>query len=147
MTPEAMSHDLRVELHGGEGAGHRMRFDPGSTLSGRVRFTPDRDLRCIILVRLRWYTQGRGDPDGEEIAEMNVFQGTLQRGIPTAHDFEFALPREPWSFTGHLIRIIWEFEAEVEVAFAFNPKVQHVIVLAPPGRRIWSADEIPAPTV
>ena len=61
-------------------------------------------------LRLFWYTSGKGTQDVGNV-ETVVFQ------TPQTHDdrtFSLTLPREPYSFSGKLISIVWALELIVE---------------------------------
>jgi len=74
-----------------------------------VQLIPDSgNLNCKhIFIRLQWHTEGRGDRDQQRITQLDVFQGTLQARIPTTYDFAFILPRQPWSYAGYYVNIVW----------------------------------------
>jgi len=62
-------------------------------------------------VRLFWYTEGKGTRDAGVVASLRMAQpGIRGDGRP----FRFALPREPWTFSGTLISLVWAIEAVFE---------------------------------
>jgi hypothetical protein len=125
---------IQFTLYNGQDEGGLMRYEPGQTVRGMVQLTPDSgDLNCKhIFVRLQWHTEGRGDRDQQCIDQLDVFQGRLGARIPTTYDFAFTLPRQPWSYAGHYINIVWEIEVEVDVAWAINPRRSQPFVMALP---------------
>ena len=95
---------LRIDISGGE-RGYR----PGETISGRVTWQVDEPPQSAEL-RLFWYTSGKGTQDVENIDTANFH-------APQMNDdrlFSFALPRQPFSFSGKLISLVWALELIVE---------------------------------
>jgi len=124
--------DIQIELRGGEVEGGLMRFEPGASLQGTLQVTPEGDIRCNHLyVRLQWRTEGRGDRDEQRVAEVDVFQGTLQAGMPSSDGFHFTLPREPWSYAGHYINIIWEIAVIFSIPLSPDLRYHQPFILAP----------------
>ncbi len=124
--------DFLITLHGGDLDGEWPHFAPGSTLAGSVQIVTDSDVRANhVWVRLQWHTEGRGDTDQGRAAELDVFQGVLTARTPYTYGFNFALPREPWSYAGHYINIIWEVVAEIDVPMAPDLRHRQVFILAP----------------
>ena len=108
------------------------RVSPGDVLRGTVRITPDTDTRCNHLwLRLVWRTEGRGDEDSARAAELDVFQGQLRTGTAGEFPFEFLLPREPWSYAGHYVTIVWSIDVDVDVPWAVNARHRQVFICAP----------------
>ncbi len=94
------------------------------TLSGRVRVELDEPLnpRRVIL-RVKWYTEGKGDRDEEILWEEVVHQGPLQGG--EEFPFQVQLPQGPLSYYGHLIKIVWAVELQLDLAWRRDPKFEH----------------------
>jgi hypothetical protein len=110
-------------------------FRPGSMLEGRVEILPERDIRCRHLwIRATWHTEGRGNRDYERVATEDVFQGTLRARMPASFPFRLQLPSSPWSYEGHLLRIVWEVEVDVDIPWAINLRHREPFILAPPQR-------------
>ncbi len=123
---------LEITLKNGEQSGMVKQFQPEQTVSGTLLVIPDKDLKCRHLyVRARWHTEGRGDRDSGIGAEVDLFQGTLKAGMPTEYQFELTLPREPWSYAGHFINILWEIEAVIDLRLAKDPRTAVEIVMSP----------------
>jgi hypothetical protein len=111
-------------------------FLPGESISGSIQITPQESLKCRHLyARLRWFTEGRGDTDKKVIAEQDLHQGELRAGVPFYSRFQFRLPSEPWSYTGHYINIIWEVEVVIDMALARDPRQGLRFILAPSARQ------------
>jgi hypothetical protein len=95
---------LRIDISGGQKA-----FKPGERIGGRVTWQVDDPPQSAEL-RLFWYTSGKGTQDVGNV-ETVVFQ------TPQTHDdrtFSVTLPREPYSFSGKLVSIVWALELIVE---------------------------------
>ena len=95
---------LRIELAGG-----RTAYRPGEPLSGRVAWRIDDEPKSAEL-RLFWYTSGKGTQD---VGVVNTMTFASPR-MDDHRDFTFPLPREPYSFSGKLISLIWAIELIVE---------------------------------
>jgi hypothetical protein len=123
---------LELTLRGGEeGAGYR-RYAPGDLLQGSLIVYPDADVNCKHLyARLLWHTAGRGSQYLEKISEQDLFQGTLPGNMPRSFEFEFVLPHQPWSFEGHYVSVVWKVQAQVDVAWASDPKAEMGLVVRP----------------
>jgi len=125
--------DIEITLHGGEAGEFGIRhYHPGETLTGTATIFPDDDINCKnLFVRLQWHTEGRGTVYSQTDDEINLFQGTLKGGYPTTYDFEINLPREPWSFYGHYISIVWEVEVQLDVPWARDVKQVEKFAMVP----------------
>jgi hypothetical protein len=127
--------NFQITLDGGEYDGNWLRFEPGSSVQGSVQIVPDSDLRANhVWIRLQWHTEGRGDRDQGRVAEIDAFQGVLTAQTPVRYGFNFALPREPWSYAGHYINIVWEVVAEIDVPMAPDLRQSQLFILAPSRR-------------
>ncbi len=123
---------IDITIKNGEPAGMTKRFSPEETISGTLLVVPEKDLKCRHLyVRARWHTEGRGDRDSGVGAEVDLFQGTLKAGMPAEYPFELSLPREPWSYAGHYINIVWELEAVIDLRLTKDPRATIEFVMAP----------------
>jgi hypothetical protein len=95
---------LRIEVSGGQ-----QGYKPGETIRGRVTWQVDEPPQSAEL-RLFWYTSGKGTQDVENVDSV-PFQ------TPQLHDdrtFSVTLPRQPYSFSGKLISLLWALELIVE---------------------------------
>ena len=123
---------IEVTLRGGEGADGSLRYEPGDDVWGTVQVTPNADVECQHLyIRLQWHTEGRGTRDEGKIGELDVFQGTLSAGVPSAYEFRFTLPREPWSYAGQYINIVWEIAVRLDLPMARDPERGQRFIMAP----------------
>lgn len=82
-----------------------------------------------IQVRLFWYTEGRGDRDLSVVEERTI------RPISSSGSerLVFQTPPGPYSFSGHLISLIWGLEA---IAEPEGESDRLEIVLAPGGKEV-----------
>lgn len=116
---------INVLLHGGQ------IFHPGQQIKGSVQIWPNQmNLKSRkIELKLEWFTEGKGDRDGEVIEkkELNFdeFKGMA------ADEFRFMLPNEPWSYTGHYINIIWSVTVHIHVPLRKGVKHEHRFILHP----------------
>ena len=95
---------LRIDIAGGQ-RGHK----PGEKIDGRVAWQVEEAPQSAEL-RLFWYTSGKGTQDVENV-------GVVAFQTPQMNDdrlFSFALPRQPFSFSGKLISLVWALELIVE---------------------------------
>ena len=96
--------DLRIELAGG-----RTGYRSGEPLSGRVSWRVGDQPESVEL-RLFWYTSGKGTQD-VGVVDTTTFASPR---MDDHRDFTLPLPREPYSFSGTLISLIWAIELIVE---------------------------------
>lgn len=96
--------ELRIEFAGG-----RTACRPGEPLSGRVTWRVDDQPESAEL-RLFWYTSGKGTQDVGVVETMTFASPRMD----DHRDFTLPLPREPYSFSGTLISLIWAIELIVE---------------------------------
>jgi hypothetical protein len=125
---------IEISLEGsvfGEAAKH---YSPGEVIQGSVQITPEKDMKCRnIYARLQWRTEGRGDEDKQVVAEQDLYQGELRGGMPRHHSFHLRLADQPWSYAGQLVRVVWEVEVSIDIAFARDPRAALPIVMRPAG--------------
>jgi hypothetical protein len=95
---------LRIDISGG-----RRGYKPGERIDGRVSWQVDEPPQSAEL-RLFWYTSGKGTQDVENVATV-AFQTPQTTDDRT---FSVTLPRQPYSFSGKLISILWALELIVE---------------------------------
>jgi hypothetical protein len=118
-------------------------YEPGAPISGTVDVRPVSDLKCNHLyVRLQWHTEGRATRDEGKAGELDVYQGPLSAGLPVSYSYRFVLPREPWSYTGHYVNIVWEVFVELDIPWAGNARHGQRFVMAPEWRR-HAPDAVP----
>jgi hypothetical protein len=113
-----------------KGLGQTYVFHPGDTLSGVVEIQPDSIISCRgVVVTVGWHTEGRGDRNQMTFYEDTLPVNELHPDNPIIHHFDVVLPPEPWSYSGTLIRIVWEIRAKVDIALAtdINQTLQFVL--------------------
>jgi hypothetical protein len=93
-----------IELVGG-----RTTFKPGEPLSGHVTWQIEGQPASAEL-RLFWYTSGKGTQDVGVVTTMTFAAPRSD----DRRDFTLPLPREPYSFSGTLISLVWAIELIVE---------------------------------
>ena len=78
---------------------------PGQKITGTLAWELEAAPEEALL-RLFWYTEGRGDQDIDIVYEYDVNNGMLQnRG-----NFEFTVPASPYSCKGKYVSICWAIE-------------------------------------
>ncbi len=108
------------------------QLHPGETLQGTVTVFPDKNLDCKHLyIRLLWHTEGRGTRYLQKVEELDVFQGTLQQGLPNSFEFSFVLPNEPWSYEGHYVSVVWKVQAHIDLSWSRDPQGEKAFILRP----------------
>ena len=135
------SADISVHFSGGTDGGFASglpRFAPGDTVSGYVAINAAESVSYKkLIVRLKWRTEGRGDTDESVWTTIEEGEGTLTPGVVKNVPFSAVLPREPWSYSGRWITIVWGVEVEADVAWKVNPRHFAPFLLAP----TWSTPE------
>ena len=121
-------NELRIDLSDG-----RTVFKPGEALSGNVTWRVEEEPSSAEL-RLFWYTSGKGTQD---VAIVETMAFSTPR--PDDHrSFTLTLPREPYSFSGKLISLVWAIELIVEP----GPHVdRREFVLSRTGREVVLGNE------
>jgi len=114
---------LRIELAGG-----RKAFTPGEPLSGRASWRVA-DAPSSVELRLFWYTSGKGTQDVGVVDTSSFAAARAEDG----RDFTLPLPREPYSFSGQLISIVWALELLVEPGGYVE---RREFVLSPTGKEV-----------
>lgn len=94
---------LKLELNGSV-----KEFAPLSRIEGVCGWSMDKPPKNAVL-RLFWYTEGRGTQDVGIVEEMALSAGQLHYEQP----FSFTLPAEPYTFSGTLISLRWAIELTV----------------------------------
>jgi hypothetical protein len=124
--------DISITLRDEFAAGASGHYEPHQVLQSSVVVRVDRSLNCRhVFARLVWHTEGRGDRDRGEVAEVDLYQGEIRPNAPLRQDFHFRLPESPWSYAGHYISIIWDVEVSLDVPLSRDPRANKRIILAP----------------
>jgi hypothetical protein len=123
--------DIELALKGGEVENGRRCYEPGLAVHGSSRLTPHGTVDCRrVVARLEWHTEGRGDRDQACADEVElVVRGPLSE--PLVQCFTLTVPRQPWTYAGHYIDIIWQVRVIVDIPFALDISNEESIVVAP----------------
>ena len=110
----------------GAAAGAIPSYEPGATLTGHVRFTPDPGVTVgAVYVRVDWSPRGKGNtsrgPRKQEKLPMPEGGQAVEAGQTVEWPFSCRLPESPWSYAGQLISIVWEVTATVQVSWELDP--------------------------
>lgn len=112
--------ELNVTLDAGPWSepGYEQCRPVGGVVSGTVTWNAPEPLKMrLIEVELRWRTEGRGDTDQEAPAKQELAKYELPAG-ESSWRFELRLPPDgPITYEGHLIRILWEVRAHIDIAW------------------------------
>ena len=111
--------------------GERHAFEPGEEIEVGVGWKLRESAKSIEL-RVVWNTSGKGTQD-VEVAHREVFE------FPSAEDRRRAtltLPREPYSFSGRLVSVMWALEL---VALPSGVSTRQEIVIAPGGQEVLAS--------
>jgi hypothetical protein len=124
--------DIRVTLQGGEVGHGRRYYEPGSTVRGSAQLVSPQDVECDrVLARIGWHTEGRGSRDHVQVGEAELRRGPLKANTFVTENFDFALPTQPWSYTGHHINIIWEVTITMTFRWTRDIRLTEQIVVTP----------------
>jgi hypothetical protein len=122
--------NIELNLSGGEREGYRRWYQPGSTVQGWVRLTPDGSVNSNrVIACLEWHTEGRGSRDHGRVDQVEIVQGAFSNSV--AQSFSLTLPPLPWSYAGHYINIIWQVLVVVDIPFARDIRREEAIIVAP----------------
>jgi len=117
--------------------GSRASFRPGEEVAGAVAWSvaeePGSEATAAAperaVVRLAWFTRGKGDRDSGVAAEVEL----PEPAASDRRDFRLRLPEGPYSVSGKLVSVVWVVEAILEP----GERAQHVeIVVSPTGREV-----------
>jgi hypothetical protein len=106
--------------------GDRLYF-PEETISGQATWDPKYEHKKAEI-RLFWYTQGKGDVDIQIIDKIEIPNPSEGKAF-----FKFNLPKEPYSFSGKLISLIWAIEL---VFFPSKESFKADFAMSPSGQEI-----------
>jgi hypothetical protein len=124
--------DFDLQLLDGTPQGSYKLFQPGQILRGEVTIFTDEDVKCQgIFTRLLWHTQGRGSIYKEQVAEKELYRGTLKAGFPNSYTFVLDLPRDPWSYEGHYVSVVWLVQIYISVPWGRDIRHDQPFILRP----------------
>ncbi len=129
-----MSVSINLQIEGGESIGPGLlRFDPGSTLRCNAQLLPQQDIKARnTTLWVQWHTEGRGDKDTGKGNPIVIAEGNLQNGVPIYQTYDLVLPNQPWSYSGHYIKIIWSVQVKVDIPRAKDYTAGVQFVMLPP---------------
>lgn len=78
---------------------------PGQIIDGRAGWHME-DAPKRAMLRLFWYTEGRGTQDVGIVEELELPSGRAS----CQGSFHFTIPDTPYSFQGHLVTLKWAIE-------------------------------------
>lgn len=119
---------LSIETSGGS-----TTFDPGAEIDVFLEWDLEEEPEAVEL-RLVWNTSGKGDTD-LEVARTERFEWPSRSG---SRRTTVTLPREPYSFSGKLISLIWALEL---IALPGEASTRREITIAPGGREVRMIDD------
>jgi hypothetical protein len=124
--------NIQITLHNADMLEGTPSYEPGSVVQGTVHVTPQEDIKCNhVWVRLGWHTEGRGTRAEKVIEQMDIAQGVLSAHTPISRSFNFNAPREPWSYAGHYINIVWEVKVTIDIPLATDVNQSLPFVVTP----------------
>ncbi len=104
-------------------------FTPGQAIRGQVIWNKLVEPVDKLVIRLIWYTTGKGDRDFAIAADQIMVSPPASESA----EFDFRAPARPYSFSGKLISLSWAIEV---IAFPdMETKRQDLVISA-------NADEI-----
>jgi len=120
--------EISIEIKNGQSS-----FGPLDSVEATVRWqlveNPEK-----IDVSLFWYTRGKGTRDVGVAASETI----ENPGAFGSKEFQFTLPKGPYSFSGKLISVIWAVEANCQPGGASDHKE---ITVSPSGNEIVAQSE------
>jgi hypothetical protein len=108
--------------------GNKIKYRPGEEVSGKALCIFDEEPEAVEI-RLFWYTEGKGSQDVEIVDVVRIDSPGTRREV----EFKFTFPRQPYSFSGKLISLVWAVEA---VALPSEQTERLGITVSPTGREI-----------
>ena len=124
--------EISIQLINGKAEAEGWRFTPGDVVRGSTALLPKEDMNCrSVYIVLQWRTRGRGTAHLKTIQRLDVHQGELKTDWPLTFQFEFMLPNEPWTYTGHYINIDWEIMVGIDLAWQSDPVQKTMLIVSP----------------
>ena len=115
--------DLELELN-------KREFFPGETVEATLWLTGNTNFTCKeITIDLIRRAHGRGNTSSKQIERISVYKGDIQDGEKLELNCQFTLPEAPLTYHGQYLNVDWIVKANVDVAWAFDPKCEVDLVL------------------
>lgn len=122
--------EITITLQTEEQLDGYVALPPGGSLSGMALIQAQQGVKCRKgTLTLGWHTEGRGTRHEQIVTTRELFQGEVAAGRPLSFSFEFGLPHEPWSYSGHYISIVWHLTLTLDMPLAkdISQRVQFVL--------------------
>jgi hypothetical protein len=103
-------------------------FEPGAEIDVYLAWDLESEAEVIEL-RLVWNTSGKGDTDLEVVQSQRFEWPSRNESRQTT----VTLPRQPYSFSGKLISLLWALEL---IALPGEESTRREITIAPGGREV-----------
>jgi hypothetical protein len=105
----------------------------GETVTGTVGIRVNQDINCNgIKLTHFWKTHGRGNTDSGEKHEQFLAESCqLRAGETLEYSFSFVSECHPVTYHGHYINIDHYVRVDVDVPWAFDPKLEEEYILLP----------------
>jgi hypothetical protein len=112
--------------------GYEQCWPIGGVVSGTVTWSAPQPLKMrLVEVELRWRTEGRGDEDKQSPARQELAKYELPAG-ESSWRFELQIPADgPITYEGHLLRILWETRAHIDIAWTRDQQSTAALTVLP----------------
>ncbi|MBP7999033.1 MAG: hypothetical protein KA314_06680 [Chloroflexi bacterium] len=132
MGNEMSKAQINIGLANGLSVGEGWLFRPGDVVKGSTSITALESMNCrSVYIVLQWRTRGRGSTHIQVVQRVDVHQGEIKTDWPLSFNFEFVLPNEPWSYTGHYINIVWELLVGIDLSWQSDPMQTATLIVLP----------------
>ena len=123
--------DIRIEFDRDD-----RTYRGGETVSGTARIRVNKDLTCNgIKLTHYWKTHGRGNTDsGDKYEQVLVESCQLRDGETFELPFSFVAECHPITYRGHFINVDHYVRVDVDVPWAFDPKMEEEFIVLPGAR-------------
>ena len=103
----------------------------GDAVKGSVSWTDDPRPPKAVSATLRWYTEGRGDQDRDEVDTVEQILDGPAAGMRTLV-FSLRVPDDaPVNYDGMMIRVRWEVNVELDIPWGRNQDEQAEVWVLP----------------
>jgi hypothetical protein len=122
--------DVELTLQGGEIEEGGRRYEPGSSIQGWARLTPNGTVECRrVTAHLEWHTESQGNLERDRADEVELLRGPLSGSV--TQRFTLTSPWQPWSYTGYSINIVWQVGVVADIPHGGDIGVEEMILIAP----------------
>lgn len=117
--------DLSLEME-------KFQYFPGDTVEVTLKMVGNANFTCKdITIELVRRAHGRGNTHNKSLEKVSVFKGEVKEGDELEWAANFVLPDKPFSYHGKYLNVDWILKANVDVAWAFDPKCEIDFELVP----------------